>query len=145
MFLFKSFHFLRDIKTNVLPSYNDHYLEFHHGVPAHLVSVGVRYWIHSNQLGFISNSDSVETWEDDCLRGSWETRWDESKGLCEVEEGHTPVYLCWFSSNYIFPCHHQSMCVFVFLVMSLYVYHWTNCCVWHKTVLLCLNGITHMV
>lgn len=60
-FSFKSILFLRDIKTNVLPSNNDHYLEFHHGVPAHLVSVGVWYWIHSNQLGFISNSDSVET------------------------------------------------------------------------------------
>lgn len=108
MFLFKSLHFLQDIRTNVLPSNNDHYLEFHHGVPAHLVSVGVRYWIHSNQLGFISNSDSVETWEEDCLRGSWETRCEESKGLCEVEEGRTPVYLCWLSPNYVFPCRHQT-------------------------------------
>lgn len=88
-----SSHFLWDIKTNVLPSNNDHYLEFHHGVPAHLVSVGVRYWIHSNQLGFISNSDSVETWEEDCLRGSWETRWESQRVFVRLKKG-TPLCIC---------------------------------------------------
>lgn len=63
-------------QANVVHKNNTYYLEFHHGVPAHLVSLAIRYWIHSDQLGFIANASSVETGDDGagCLRSSWETR-----------------------------------------------------------------------
>lgn len=59
---------------------NDYNLEFHHGVPAHLVSVGVRDWIHSDQLGFIANASSAETGGEGtgCRRSSWERRREET-------------------------------------------------------------------
>lgn len=48
-------------QTIVLPNNGDQYLEFHHRVPAHLVSMRVWYRIHSNQLGFVTNAGSTET------------------------------------------------------------------------------------
>lgn len=111
--LFKWVHLL-SYQTNVVHKNSGYYLEFHHRVPAHLVSWGVWYRIHSDQLGFITNASAVKTGDDvtDCLRSSWETPWEETKGLCESEELWIHVYLCYFSLNYTFS--YQRLCVFEF-------------------------------
>lgn len=87
------------------------YLEFHHGVPAHLVSLGVGHRVRANQLGFVANAVSIKTWRcvTGCSGSSWET-WREG-----IKSQAKSV---WEHGNAV--C--MSVCIFVLLSFVLIVF-----------------------
>lgn len=91
------------------------YLEFHHRVPAHLVSLGVRYRVYTDQLGFVTNPLSIKTWRSvtGCSDSSWKI-WSEgitSAAKCVSEGGKVLLFML-LSLHFVWATSfNQSVCV----------------------------------